>query len=143
MKVPAFAEDLPALLTAFPDARLVIAQRDPDAVLRSAVSLAANQMAMQSNACDLDAITARWRRKIALRDKRMADTLAGWHGQLTRLAFDELNTDWEAAIRRCYADLGLALSPQALAAMRKRMAASKGGQHHAHSQQLARFAEAG
>ncbi|MBA3864380.1 MAG: sulfotransferase [Erythrobacter sp.] len=143
MKVPAFAEDLPALLTAFPEARLVIAQRDPDAVLRSAVSLAANQMAMQSDSCDLDAITARWHRKIALRDKRMADTLAGWHGPVTRLAFDELNTDWEAAIRRCYADLGLALTSQALAAMRKRMAASKGGLHHAHSQQLARFAEAG
>ncbi|PKP65684.1 MAG: sulfotransferase [Alphaproteobacteria bacterium HGW-Alphaproteobacteria-7] len=143
MKVPAFAEDLPALLTAFPDARLVIAQRDPDAVLRSAVSLAANQMAMQSDACDLDAITARWRRKIALRDERMADALADWHGPVTRLAFDELNTDWEAAIRRCYADLGLTLSPKALAAMRKLMAASKGGQHHAHSQQLARFAKAG
>lgn len=143
MKVPAFAEDLPALLTAFPDARLVIAQRDPDAVLRSAVSLAANQMAMQSDSCNLDAITARWRRKIALREARMADALADWHGPVTRLAFDELNTDWEAAIRRCYADLGLALTPQALAAMRKRMAASKGGQHHAHSQQLARFAEAG
>jgi len=143
MKVPAFAEDLPALLTAFPDARLVIAQRDPDAVLRSAVSLAANQMAMQSDACDLDAITARWHRKIALRDKRMADALADWHGQVTRLAFDELNTDWEAAIRRCYADLGLALTPQALASMRKLMTASECGQHHAHSQQLARFAKAG
>ncbi|MDZ4137666.1 MAG: sulfotransferase, partial [Erythrobacter sp.] len=65
------------------------------------------------------------------------------HGPVARLAFDELNTEWEAAIRRCYADLGLALTSQALAAMRKRMAASKGGLHHAHSQQLARFAEAG
>ncbi|PKP97338.1 MAG: sulfotransferase, partial [Alphaproteobacteria bacterium HGW-Alphaproteobacteria-15] len=140
MKVPAFAEDLPALLTAFPDARLVIAQRDPDAVLRSAVSLAANQMAMQSDACDLDAITTRWRRKIALRDKRMADTLAGWHGPVTRLAFDELNNDWEAAIRRAYSELKMTLAPDAVAAMRATMKASQNGLHRGHSAQLERFA---
>jgi len=143
MKVPAFAEDLPALLTAFPDARLVIAQRDPDPVLHSAVSLAANQMAMQSDTCDLDAITARWHRKIALREARMATALDKWHGPVAQATFDELNTDWEAAIRRCYSDLGLAFTPQALSAMRKLMTASKSGQHHAHSAQLARFAEAG
>ena len=57
--------------------------------------------------------------------------------------FDELGADWEGAIARCYADLGLTLTPGALAAMRKQMAASETGHHHAHSAQLARFAEAG
>ncbi|MDP5103564.1 MAG: sulfotransferase, partial [Erythrobacter sp.] len=143
LKVPAFAEDLETLLALFPDARLVIAQREPEAVLRSAVSLAANQMAMQSDTCDLAAIEARWRRKIALREERMALALGGWQGPMARLTFDDLNADWEAAIRRCYADLGLALTPQALAAMRKLMAASASGLHRAHSEQLARFAGAG
>ncbi len=143
LKVPAFAEDLTTLLALFPDARLVIAQREPEAVLRSAVSLAANQMALQSDSCDIAAIEARWRRKIALREERMAAALAGWDGPMARLTFADLNTDWEAAIRRCYADLGLALTPQALAAMRKLMAASASGHHHAHSEQLARFAGAG
>ena len=76
MKVPAFAEDLATLLELLPEARLVHAQRAHDAVLRSAVSLAANQMAIQSDTCDLAAIESRWQHKIALRDARMADALA-------------------------------------------------------------------
>ncbi|MFN7157369.1 MAG: sulfotransferase family protein [Erythrobacter cryptus] len=142
LKVPAFAEDLATLLALFPDARLVIAERDHAAVLRSAVSLAANQMALQSDSCDLAKIEARWRHKIALREARMAAALAGWQGPVARLAFDALEADWEGAIRRCYADLGLALTPEALAAMRKVMAASADGHHHAHAAQLARFAGA-
>lgn len=142
MKVPAFAEDFDTLLGLFPDARLVIAHRERDAVLRSAVSLAANQMAMQSDTCDLATIEARWRCKIGLRDARMAAAITGWHGPIARMEFDDINTDWEAAIIRCYADLDLALSPQAMAAMRKLMTASETGHHHAHAAQLARFAEA-
>lgn len=142
LKVPAFAEDLATLLALFPDARLVITQRDHDAVLKSAVSLAANQMAMQSDSCDLASIEARWRHKIALREARMAEALAGWQGPIAKASFSDLNADWEAVMARVYADLGLALTPEALARMRKVMAASADGHHHAHAEQLARFAEA-
>lgn len=142
MKVPAFAEDLTTLLAQFPDARLVLAQRGHEAVLKSAVSLAANQMAVQSDACDLAAIAARWQHKITLREARMAQALSGWQGPVARLDFEDLGVDWEGAVRGCYADLGLTLTPAALAAMRKVMAASQSGQHRAHSEQLARFAEA-
>lgn len=143
LKVPAFAEDLATLLTLLPDARLVIAQREHEAVLKSAISLAANQMAIQSDTCCLDAIEARWRHKIALREARMAEALEGWQGPQARAWFDALNTDWESAIAQIYADLGLALTPEAQAAMHKVMAASDSGHHHAHAEQLARFAEAG
>lgn len=142
LKVPAFAEDLATLLALFPDARLVLAQRDHAAVLKSAVSLAANQMAVQSDTCDLTVIEARWQHKIALRETRIAAALEGWKGPVARASFDDLSADWEGAITRVYADLGLALTPQALAAMRRVMAASKGGHHHAHAAQLARFAGA-
>jgi hypothetical protein len=142
LKVPAFAEDLTTLLGLLPEARLVLAQRAPEAVLRSAVSLAANQMAVQSDTCDLTRIEARWRHKIALREERIAAALATWEGPLARASFDALNADWEGAIVRIYADLGLPLTPQALAAMRGVMAASESGQHRAHAAQLARFAEA-
>jgi hypothetical protein len=141
LKVPAFAEDLATLLALFPDARLVIAAREHEAVLKSAISLAANQMAMQSDSCCLERIEARWRHKIALRDGRMAAALDGWCGPVARASFDALNDDWEAAIAGVYADLGLALTPEARAAMRKVMAASEDGHHHAHAAQLARFAE--
>jgi hypothetical protein len=142
MKVPAFAEDLDTILALFPDARLVLAEREHEAVLKSAVSLAANQMAVQSDACDLAAIEARWRHKIALRDARIAAALAGWQGPVAHASFEELNADWEGAMARAYAALGLTLTPQALAAMRRTMAASEGGHHHAHREQLARFAKA-
>jgi len=141
MKVPAFAEDLWTLLVQFPDARLVVAEREREAVLKSAVSLAANQMAIQSDDCCLDAIEARWRHKIALREARMAETLAHWRGRIAWASFTDLNADWEAAIARCYSGLGLTLTPEALVAMRKTMAESEGGQHHAHAEQLARFSQ--
>jgi hypothetical protein len=143
MKVPAFAEDLNTLLALLPDARLVIAEREHEAVLKSAVSLAANQMAVQSDSCDMAAITARWQHKIALREERMAAVLAGWQGPVARLTFEDINADWQGAVAKCYAALGLDLAPEALAAMRQMMAASDNGHHHAHAQQLARFAEAG
>ncbi|HSF12211.1 MAG TPA: sulfotransferase [Erythrobacter sp.] len=143
LKVPAFAEDLATLLDLFPDARLVLAKREHEAVLKSAISLAANQMAMQSDTCCLDAIETLWRHKIALREARMTAALASWQGPVARLDFDELGADWESAIARCYADLGLTLTPAALVAMRRQMTASETGYHHAHSVQLARFAEAG
>lgn len=142
LKVPAFAEDLSTILALFPDARLVLAEREHEAVLKSAISLAANQMAMQSDTCCLDQIEARWRHKIALREARMAAALEGWNGPQARACFDALNADWEAAIAGIYADLGLTLTPQARAAMRKVMAASEDGHHHAHAEQLARFAGA-
>jgi hypothetical protein len=143
LKVPAFAEDLSTLLGAFHEARLVIAEREREAVLKSAISLAANQMAMQSDTCCLDAITARWQHKIALREERMAAALAGWQGLQARACFDALNADWEAAISRIYADLGLTLTPEARAAMHKVMAASDTGHHRQHAEQLARFASTG
>lgn len=143
LKVPAFAEDLSALLALFPDARLVLTRRDHHAVLRSAISLAANQMAIQSDSCDLARIEARWEHKIALREARMAVALNGWQGPVARLDFDEINADWEGAIARCYAALDLDLTGDALLAMRRVMAASEAGHHHAHREQLARFAGAG
>ena len=142
LKVPAFAEDLATLLALLPEARLVLASRDHAAVLKSAVSLSANQMAIQSDSCKLEAIEALWRHKIALREERIAAALREWQGPVARLSFDELSADWEGAMRACYRQLGLALTPEALRAMRKVMAASEEGQHHAHREQLARFAKA-
>jgi hypothetical protein len=141
LKVPAFAEDLSTLLALFPDARLVLATREHEAVLKSAISLAANQMAMQSDRCCLERIEARWRHKIALREERMAAALTSWRGPVAKLDFDELGDDWEGAIARCYAALDLELTGEALLAMRRLMAANEGGRHHAHSKQLARFAQ--
>lgn len=140
LKVPAFCEDLAILLELFPDARLVIAERDREAVLRSAVSLVANQMAIQSDSADLGWIETEWKRKLALREARIADALADWKGPVARLHFDDLNTDWESAITCAYGELGIELSGEALGSMRQAMKRSENGHHRAHSEQLARFA---
>ncbi|MEO1221926.1 MAG: sulfotransferase [Pseudomonadota bacterium] len=140
MKVPAFAEDLPTLLAQFPDARLVLARRDHDAVHRSAVSLCANQMAIQSDHCDLARIKALWEHKISLREERMARALEDWRGPVARLHFDELNCDWQGAIKRCYDDLGVPFTEEAHLAMHAQMSGSEKGSHRGHSDQLKRFA---
>jgi len=140
LKVPAFTEDLTTLAQQFPDARLVVAQRDINAVHRSAVSLVANQMAVQSDACELDWIEGEWRRKLALREDRMKRALDEWTGPVARLRFSALNDDWEGEIRRAYRELGLTMTDRALKRMRRLMRASESGNHAAHSLQLARFA---
>ncbi|MBV7266578.1 sulfotransferase family protein [Erythrobacter ani] len=141
LKVPAFSEDLATLLTQFPDARIVIAERQKEAVLRSAVSLVANQMAIQSDECDLTWIENEWRRKLELREARMAAALDRWKKPVARLHFDDLNANWEREIRRTYREIGISLSGEALAAMRREMSGSERGQHRAHSAQLAHFAK--
>ncbi len=140
LKVPQFSEDLATLLVQFPDARIIIAKRDNEAVLRSAVSLAANQMAIQCDNCDLSQIEALWEHKIALREERIAKALSSWSGAVSHLEFDALNADWEAEITRAYTNLGLELTGAALSAMRATMASNATGHHNAHSEQLERFA---
>lgn len=141
LKVPTFAEDLGTLLQEFPDARLVVAERNREAVLKSAVSLAANQMAIQSDSCDLARIEALWRHKLSLREERMARVLADWRGPIVRLHFDALTADWEAEMRRTYRELDLPLSAAAINAMRAAMAGQETGHHRAHAEQLERFAK--
>lgn len=139
MKVPAFAEDLNTLLDLFPDARLVVAGRDRVEVHRSAVSLCANQMAVQSDSRDIELIEGLWWHKIALREGRMAARLAEWSGPIARMEFSALGEDWVREITRCYDELGLDLTPQALAAMRAQMEGAASGGHRAHSEQLRTF----
>ncbi len=140
LKVPVFSENLPELLAQFPDARLILARRDPAEVLESSVSLAANQMAVQSDSCSIEEIRAFWRRKLALRETRRSAALAAWRGPLAEIDFAAMNEDWEREIARAYRELGLALSDAALTAMRAIMAASGTGEHRSHAHQLRNFA---
>lgn len=137
MKTPQFAEDCRALLSQFPDARVVVAQRCGAETLRSSVSLVANQMAIQSDAADLSAIEAEWRRKIALRETRAEAALADFAGPVARIDFARLDADWRAEIAAVYAALGLPLTAPALAAMTREMASAS--PHPEHARQLQDF----
>jgi hypothetical protein len=142
LKVPQFAEDLPTLLAQFPQARVVVARRDPDDVAHSAASLVANQMAMQSDDADLAWIEAECRRKVALREERMRAALARFVGPLAEVEFAELDRDWESAVSDIYRKLDLPLTPAALAAMRAEQGRAAHSPHKAHAQIYRRYAKA-
>ncbi len=142
LKVPQFAEDLPALLARFPEARVVRTRRDLDEVGQSAVSLVANQMAMQSDAADLAWIEAECRRKIALREARMDAALKEFAGPVAEVTFPQLDRDWEGAIGRLYAALQLPLGQPALAAMHGEHARAAAAPHQAHRRTYQAFARA-
>lgn len=139
MKCPQFSEMLPALLEQFPDARLVVAQRDDEAVLHSCISLVANQMAVQSNSADLGFIESEWRRKLALRAERLEAALAQFDGPVAHLSFEALSTDWETAIERAYSALDIPLTMHAKTAMRREM--KKGATYQHHAAQMENFRE--
>ncbi|WP_369027115.1 sulfotransferase [Qipengyuania sp. RANM35] len=140
LKCPQFAEDLPALLHRFPDARVVVTRRCGDAVLRSSVSMVASQMAFQTDHADLDALEAEWRRKLALREERMSAALAGFGGPVAHVDFDQLGADWRAAMRHLHMDLGLDLPEASLDAMALEHERSASDPHHAHRSQIESFA---
>lgn len=142
LKVPQFAEDLPALLAQFPHARVVRTLRDPEAMTASAVSLVANQMAIQSDDADVAWIEEECRRKIALREDRMDRALLGFDGPLAMVEFDALSRDWESEIERVYAALGIDLNAQAIKAMRTEQGRSRKSAHLGHAGTYQAFASA-
>ena len=140
LKVPQFAEDLPALLRQFPDARVVLTRRCDDDTAASAASLVANQMTIQSDDVDMAWIEAEVVRKIKLREKRIESALSDFHGPLSIVQFEELNEDWRSAIRRTYAELGFDLSPEAMVAMSKEQKRAERSPHGNHAEQMREFA---
>lgn len=142
LKCPQFSEDLEALLGALPDARIVIAEREAEAVLDSTVSMVAGQSAFQSDARELGAIRAQWRRKLRLREQRMNAALAARGGAAARVPFGSVNADWRGAIASVYAALGIELSSAALAAMEREQAMAARSPHQGHALTLDRFARA-
>lgn len=142
LKCPQYAEDLPALLAQFPDARVVVTRRNPDEVLASTVSVVASQMAYQSDHVSLEEIEREWRRKLALREARMEAALASYRGPLAEVEFAALGADWEGEVRRIYHALGLDLSPSALAAMQAERSSSAREGHVRHQSDYRAFGSA-
>jgi len=142
LKCPQFSEDLPTLLRQFPGARIVVTQRDAADVAKSAVSLVANQMTIQSDQVDLQWIEQECERKLALRAARCEGALAGFEGPLARVDFLALNADPMSEIERVYSALGLVLSPAARAGMLAEVAATAGAAHESHASTYRAFAKA-
>ena len=108
LKTPQHMMDLPALLEVFPDARFIFTHRDPLRVVASSASLAWNQTCIYSDHADPRAIGAEWLRKTRLMTNRMHEArrlIAP--GRQIDIAYEDVDNDWRAAMRRVYAFLGM------------------------------------
>ena len=142
LKVPQFAEDLPALLAQFPDARVIRTHRAEADVVQSAASLVANQMTIQSDHVDLGWIEAEAARKVLLRRERMDAALATFTGPLAQVDFADLEADWETTIARAYRELGLALGASTLDCLRGEQGKARKSRHGEHAATYRKFAQA-
>ncbi|WP_375402595.1 sulfotransferase [uncultured Sphingomonas sp.] len=135
LKVPQLTQDLGTVLQLFPDARVVRVEREPVAVVASAASLVRHQMRVQSGAVDDGWIGREWLRKVALRRGRLEAALAERLDlpQVT-VAFDAINRDWRAEMRRVYVMLRLELDTGLEARMAAYLArAGRGLERHRYS----------
>ncbi|QZD90046.1 sulfotransferase [Qipengyuania aurantiaca] len=136
LKCPQFAQDAPALLSQFPDARIVACHRVQEDVLASSVSMVASQMAFQSDSHELAELQDYWRARIAQRSGRMRTFLDAFSGPVARMEFAELNHNWRAAMTSAYGDLGIGLGNRALAAMELEVDRADSDRHREHRRQI-------
>lgn len=139
LKLPQFAQDLDALLDSFPDARLVMLDRDPVAVVASSASLVHNQMAVQSDRVDRAWIGREWLRKTALRQRRMDAMRATTTVPIACVGYRAIQEDWRREMRRVYALLGLTRSPAVEQRMRHFLASTDHDALRGHRYDLADF----
>lgn len=140
LKCPQFAEDMPALIAQFPDAKVVACERDEEDVLASSVSMVASQMAFQSELADCEALEAEWRRKIELRRGRMAEFAATADTVVATIRFEELNEDPVASLRDAYCKLGLEFAEPARSGVSSELERASRDAHSNHRQQIESFA---
>lgn len=138
LKAPQFLQDLPAVLGAFPDARLLCLERDLTQVVPSSASLVWNQMRIQSDDIDPHWVGREWLRKTRQREEMTQNTVAA-RPSLPRLhvGFEAMNRDWQAEMARIYDFLGLELTPELANRMTAYVAGARA--HHGHRYGLADF----
>lgn len=138
LKAPQFLEDLPALLAAFPDARLICLERDLAEVVPSSASLVWNQMRIQSDTADPAWIGREWLRRTRRRAGIAATTLRARPAvPRIEVGYAEMTRDWRGEMTRIYEFLGLGLT----AGVVERMQACLDGatRHRGHRYSLAQF----
>ncbi|MFK4874855.1 sulfotransferase family protein [Novosphingobium sp. ZW T3_23] len=111
LKLPQFGQDLRAVSEAFPDARVIVLDRDPVSVVSSSASLVFNQMGVQSREVDPAWIGREWLWKTHLRRRRISEGLDRHGGPVIRVNYDDMQADWHSQIKRIYTGFGLDLTP--------------------------------
>jgi hypothetical protein len=135
LKTPQHLWHLEALLTVYPDARIVQTHRDPLRVVASLTSLVSLLRSMSSDRVDPLEIGADWaerlheglHRTMAVRDRGVCRP-----EQVVDLPYHALMRDPLGAIRGIYEHFGLALSDTAETRMRRYLADNPRDKHGAH-----------
>ena len=141
LKAPSHLNHLPALLSAYPDARIVVTHRDPLKVLGSLCNLMATLQWMHSDEVDYDAVVATMSMGygyLVERSMRLRDDGSVPQDRVIDLVHADLVADPLAAIEGVYQGWGTELSEQAGAAIRGHLAGKRPAGGHDYS-----FAETG
>ena len=139
LKTPQHMLDIPALLRAFPDARLIFTHREPQAFVGSAASLAWNQSIIYSNDVCAKQVGREWLGKSALQIERMRAGRVGLAPErMIDVHYDEMEHDWRGTMERIYGFLGFDIAP-AWAGMEDFLERSKALKRHPHRYSLAEF----
>lgn len=132
LKLPQFGQDLSSVLAVFPDARVIVLDREPVSVVASSCSLVFNQMTVQSQSVDREWIGREWLAKTLLRKRRIEEGLSRHTPSQVHVHYGAMQEDWRGEMRRVYACLGLPFTT----ALERRMASSHrrptsgiGGEH--------------
>lgn len=131
LKNPQHMQDLPALMTVFPDARLVFIHRDPLKTVSSTLSMMAHFSAAHTDRDCRVSMRDTWLDFCERSARRCIQARADVpRAQQLDLHYADMNRDWRSAMRRVYDFVGLDFSPEAEAAMAGWMAASERDAHH-------------
>jgi hypothetical protein len=108
LKSPQHLEQLPALLTTFPDATIVFTHRDPAAVIQSIVTMLGYSHRMARDILDMPSLLAYWTDRIERLLKRgVADRALVPAGRSDDCLFHELMADTEGKLDHIYRVYGM------------------------------------
>ncbi|MFN2099872.1 sulfotransferase family protein [Altererythrobacter sp. MF3-039] len=139
LKTPQHMLDLKALLTVFPDARLIFTHRDPNAVVGSATSLAWNQTIIYSDHADPARMGREWLRKTRLQVERMQEARSAIPpDRMIDVQYEEMESDWRGTMERVYRFLELDMEP-AVPGMESYLDRSRSLKRHPHRYSLEEF----
>ncbi|WP_338503771.1 sulfotransferase [Sphingomonas kaistensis] len=118
LKCPAYGDMADALFEAFPDASVIHLGRDPATVVASSASLVFEQRRIHSDAVHREAVGAEWFARTLERQQNQ-DAARKRHPAIAAfdLSYDEVSSDWRAAMHRLYHFLGEPLTEEALGGM--------------------------
>jgi hypothetical protein len=140
LKLPSHALGIRVLMKMYPDARIIWTHRDPFKAVGSLISMIGNVHRIGLERPDVDYLVSNYpnqlaehvRRPMAVQDELERDPF--YH-----LYYSELVRDPIAQMRKLYAWLGEALTPQALAGMQAWLAANPQGRFGKHAYGLDEF----